>query len=167
MRPAPAATRWRSQRGAFLRRQRRRDLVFELAPLIVQRRQQAAGLGRQGHSDSAPVRWVGQSLGKPSLFEAVDDDNHCVAMNAKAFGELALGLAVVVSQRQQHRIRSGLGSYRRQAPLEVAADIRTQLCEQKGDSFVEFGDAGVLFTHFMRLTPLVTVTYQDDRGRSP
>ncbi|BCO51591.1 hypothetical protein MINTMi198_21560 [Mycobacterium intracellulare M.i.198] len=67
-------------------------------------------------------------------------------MDPEAFGELTLGLAVGTSECQQNCVRAGVGPYRRKPALEVAADMGAELREEKRDSFVEFSNAGVMFT---------------------
>ena len=97
MRPASAATRCsrRPQRVAFSGRQRCRDLVFQRGCLLIERREQAAGLRGQGDRDCATVVGMGQPFGQSLLLQVIDRGDHRVAMNAESVRELALRLSVV------------------------------------------------------------------------
>ncbi|ARR82668.1 hypothetical protein MOTT27_01847 [Mycobacterium intracellulare subsp. yongonense] len=53
--PSGDALKEAAQRGAFLRRQGRGYFVLEVAALLMQRGQQAAGLGGKRDSDRAPI----------------------------------------------------------------------------------------------------------------
>ncbi|AFC43334.1 hypothetical protein MINTM008_24430 [Mycobacterium intracellulare] len=54
-RPRGDALKKAAQRVAFFRRQGRGYFVFEVAALLMQRGQQAAGLGGKRDSDRAPI----------------------------------------------------------------------------------------------------------------
>lgn len=88
-----------AQRGAFFRGQGRGYFVFEVAALLMQCGQQAAGLGGERDSDRAPILGARQPLCEPSLFKLVDDHDHGIAVDPEAFGELTLRLAVGAGQR--------------------------------------------------------------------
>jgi hypothetical protein len=148
---------------AFFRREWRGDLVLEFTALVVQVRQQPASFGSKGHSDRAPVLGVRQPFGQPPMFEVVDDGDHGIAVDAEAFRKLPLRLTVGTGKRQQNGVRARVGSNGRQPALEVAADMGTQLRQEEWDSLIEFSDAGVLFSHQLRLAPARIVMGRDDR----
>ena len=54
------------------------------------------------------------------MLKIVDDRDHGVAVNAEAFGKLALRLPVSAGQRQQNGVRARVGSDWRQPALEIA-----------------------------------------------
>jgi hypothetical protein len=134
----------------------------EGASLLIEGRQQAARLHRQGHGDGAPVVGVGPAFGQAAAFQIIDHGHHRVAVNAQPRRQLALGLSVVRGERHQHRVGPRIRPDGRQPVLEVVADIRTQLCEQKRNPLIEFGDPGRLVTHGPRLTLDMIITMQDD-----
>lgn len=106
-----------------------------------------ARLGGQRHRERSSILGMRPAFGESLAFEAVDDGDHGVAVDAQPGRQLALGLAVFGGQGHQHgvgpRIHPGGG----QRPTKLGGHVGPELGQQERNALVEGGDPGRVVIH--------------------